>query len=123
MTLTLNLSPKPDACRLFQYDEKEQKYIFCGEYIGEKIIIDKVKSDCEIILSLQAVNYVNFFGHRLGFLGDSRELTITPEKLSDIKLNISANPKNRKVSISWDMDQGSEYEVYLFDNYGTMSFT
>lgn len=118
LSLTWNPSFEPDACRLYQYDERAEKYVSCGEYRGETILIDNVTAGRKIALRLRAVHYFSLFGRRMSVLGFSRELTVIPTESNRPKLNLSANPTDRMVSISWDADQRSAYEAYLFDQYG-----
>lgn len=107
-----------DACLLFRYDARTEKYFSCGEYLGQTIIIDDVTAGEKIKLRLRAVNYKKVFGHKIPILGFSRELTIMPVEFGQIALDISTNPENRTVRVKWNTVRGDCYKVYLRDDYG-----
>ena len=115
-TISITWDPaKMDACRLFRYDEKTEEYVFCGQYQNE-IIMDAGEDGEEVKLRLQAVRYMNPFGHRVELLGRSRELTINP--MEKIKLYSYAIPEDKIIFILWQEEEGSTYEVYRFDDVG-----
>lgn len=116
LSITWNPSFKMDACRLSRYDEGTGEYVSCGQYQNGIIIMDAEETDKEIRLRLQAVRYVKIFGYRMELLGGSRELTINPMEMVEVHRSVNAEAKT--VSINWQEEEGSTYEVFLFDAYG-----
>lgn len=116
LSITWNPSVKMDTCRLSRYDERTGEYVSCGQYQDGIMIMDAEETGKEIRLRLQAVRYVNIFGYRMELSGVSRELTINPMEMLEVHKSVNAETKT--VSINWQEEEGSTYEVYLFDAYG-----
>lgn len=119
---TISITWKPsfqlDASRLYKYDELTKKFLFCGEYTGQTIILNDITAGEYMNLRLRAVNYIELFGHKVTILGITQELKVMPAEFGDITLDMFVVPSSRTVYITWKSVMGNSYEVYLFNDYG-----
>lgn len=116
-----------DECRLFLYDGKTENYVTDEQYQekliqGETIqnetiqngVILKMNEGEEINLCLQAVKFINLFGHQIPISGRSRKLTIYP--MEEVKLYSYAIPEEKIAFLLWQEEDNCEYEVYCIND-------
>lgn len=107
-----------DACRVSFYDDAAKTYVQGGNYKSSSILIDMAGKPRELNLRLQAIKYVGFGKHNMELPLFSRKLTINPDKVADVELQLSVSLEKKKASISWQGASDCEYEIYLLDDAG-----